>query len=92
MKFVKICAFLLTFAAPCLAAAAEFHGYPCTKDCSGHKAGYEWAERKGIDDPADCGGKSNSFTEGCRAWAEEQAGDAPGQDLADDSADVGAEE
>jgi len=23
----------------------SFHGRPCTKDCSGHKAGWEW-ERK----------------------------------------------
>lgn len=47
-----------------------FHGYSCRKDCSGHKAGYAWAERKGITDPDDCGGKSQSFIEGCRAYAE----------------------
>jgi len=52
-----------------------FHDYPCTVDCSGHEAGYEWAEKKGIEDPDDCGGNSNSFIEGCRAWAEEQAED-----------------
>ena len=26
------------------ADAREFGGYECTTDCSGHKAGYEWAE------------------------------------------------
>ena len=38
---------------------------------SGHDAGREWAQRKGIDDPDDCGGNSNSFIEGCRDYAEE---------------------
>jgi hypothetical protein len=55
-----------------VATAQTFHGYPCTVDCSGHEAGYEWADRKGIEDPDDCGGNSNSFIEGCQAWAEEQ--------------------
>lgn len=49
-----------------------FKGYACTQDCSGHEAGYNWAEEKGIDDPSDCGGNSNSFIEGCEAYAEEQ--------------------
>lgn len=51
-----------------------FKGYECTVDCSGHEAGYQWAEEKGIDDPDDCGGKSESFIEGCRAYTEEQQG------------------
>lgn len=49
-----------------------FKGSACTDDCSGHEAGYKWAEEKGINDPDDCGGKSNSFIEGCRSYAEEQ--------------------
>lgn len=48
-----------------------FGGYPCTIDCSGHEAGYAWAEQKGIDDPDNCGGRSQSFIEGCMAYAEE---------------------
>lgn len=48
-----------------------FHGDPCTEDCSGHEAGYEWALDKGIDDPDDCGGNSESFIEGCESAAEE---------------------
>ncbi len=51
--------------------ARTFHGYACKTDCSGHKAGYAWAERKGITDPDDCGGKSQSFIEGCKAYAED---------------------
>src|SRR5436853_2639709 len=42
-----------------------FHGYVCTVDCSGHEAGYEWAEEHDITDPDDCGGNSESFIEGC---------------------------
>ena len=53
--------------------AGEFHGYPCTDDCSGHEAGYEWAERKSIDSVEGCGGNSNSFIEGCRAYVEENS-------------------
>jgi len=52
-------------------ATPTFNGYECTDDCSGHEAGYNWAEKNGIIDPGDCGGKSNSFIEGCEAYAEE---------------------
>jgi hypothetical protein len=45
--------------------------YGCTSDCSGHDAGYEWAQENEIEDPSDCGGKSASFIEGCEAYAEE---------------------
>lgn len=49
----------------------EFHGYPCIGDCSGHEAGYQWAEEKDINDPDNCGGNSDSFVEGCKIYAEE---------------------
>lgn len=49
-----------------------FGGYECTEDCSGHQAGYDWAEEHGIDDPDTCGGKSQSFIEGCMAFASQQ--------------------
>lgn len=45
-----------------------------TGSCTGHEAGWAWAERNHVFDPDDCGGKSWSFEEGCRAWAEEQSG------------------
>jgi hypothetical protein len=48
-----------------------YKGYECTDDCSGHEAGYEWAQRKGITDPDDCGGNSNSFIEGCKSYVGE---------------------
>lgn len=47
-----------------------FEGYECTEDCSGHEAGYSWAEENGITDPNDCGGNSQSFIEGCMAYTE----------------------
>lgn len=41
----------------------------CTSDCSGHDAGYEWAEAKGICDPEYDNGNSDSFNEGVQAYA-----------------------
>jgi hypothetical protein len=44
--------------------------YGCTGDCSGHEAGVAWAEENDIRDPGDCDGRSDSFIEGCQAYAE----------------------
>ncbi len=49
----------------------DFNGYPCTEDCSGHEAGYSWAEDNDIDDIDNCEGKSDSFIEGCQSYVEE---------------------
>ena len=38
----------------------SFMGSPCTKDCSGHRAGYSWYKKKGYE-PASW---SNSFNSG----------------------------
>ncbi len=48
-----------------------FRGRECTVDCSGHEAGYDWAQEHGISDVEDCGGNSESFIEGCESYAEE---------------------
>lgn len=56
-------------------AYGRFAGKGCTVDCGGHAAGYQWAEQNGIIDPDQCGGKSWSFIEGCRAYADENQGD-----------------
>lgn len=58
----------------------SFAGEGCTQDCSGHEAGYAWAEEKGITDPDHCGGKSWSFIEGCRAYAEQVSSDSVGEE------------
>jgi len=38
-----------------------FKGSQCTKDCSGHQAGYEWSQRRGGRVP---NSKSDSFNKG----------------------------
>jgi hypothetical protein len=48
-----------------------FNGYDCTEDCSGHEAGYNWAEENDISDEYDCDGNSNSFNEGCTSYVED---------------------
>ena len=46
-----------------------FHGYACGHDCIGHQEGYSWASAHRIGNPADCPGTSETFIEGCRAFA-----------------------
>lgn len=65
------------------ASPETFHGEECTQDCSGHEAGYAWAKEHGITDPDDCGGNSQSFIEGCQAYAEELA-EEEGDDYVED--------
>lgn len=62
----------------------SFSGYACTDNCSGHEAGYQWAEDNSIDDPDDCSGNSDSFIEGCQAYAEEQSESDKDDDEADE--------
>jgi len=82
-KFIRIgaavCAILLVLPLVAIGEAAAqqyFNGDICTDDCSGHQAGYDWAEQNGIDDPDDCGGNSQSFIEGCESYAEENGSSA----------------
>jgi hypothetical protein len=39
----------------------DFMGSPCTKDCSGHMAGYDWSMNRGGSQAAS---RSNSFNNG----------------------------
>lgn len=48
-----------------------FWDYECTEDCSGHEAGYEWADDNWIDDEDDCWNTSLSFEEGCLQYIED---------------------
>lgn len=71
MKLVFFAAAVTMLSAPLV--MAQYSGkYGCTDDCSGHEAGYAWAEDRGIDDPDDCSGRSQSFIEGCQDYAEQQ--------------------
>lgn len=46
-----------------------FGGFDCNADCAGHQAGYDWAAKANVRDPALCSGKSQSFVEGCMVRA-----------------------
>jgi len=58
-------------------ANQTFGGYDCTVDCSGHKAGYEWAEAKTVTDASICEQiilrqpNRTSFYEGCLAYVDD---------------------
>lgn len=69
------------------AQAQTFNGYGCTIDCSGHEAGYDWAQKKNLNSIYDCSGNSNSFVEGCRSFFEEQEDDGYGSSLYDDDSE-----
>lgn len=61
---------------------------PCTDDCSGHDAGYAWAEHNSISHPDDCGGNSQSFIDGCEDYGrEQQASQIEDQDCEDSDED-----
>ena len=81
---LKILLFLSALLIAAKTQAAEFHGFQCTKDCSGHRAGYEWAERKSITSQEGCRGRSNSFIEGCYAWVNRQKADRIEEKLSKD--------
>lgn len=49
-------------------AGLTYMGYPCTKDCSGHQAGYNYAELYDVPDDECPYGNSNSFWEGCLSF------------------------
>ena len=66
MFYRVILALLFATALPTLGSAVTFGDRECVDDCSGHAAGYDWAEKHGISDPSDCPqGNSDSFHEGC---------------------------
>jgi hypothetical protein len=54
-----------------LVQAQSYSRFTCSDDCSGHEAGYEWANDNNIDDESDCLGNSQSFIESCYAYVEE---------------------
>jgi len=49
----------------------SYNGYTCSDDCSGHEAGYEWAEENDVCDEYFDGGNSDSFNEGVISYSEE---------------------
>lgn len=66
-KIQELCrAFADTFLGDQQLDELSFLGSPCTKDCSGHRAGYEWSARKGNIDAASW---SDSFNRGAHLRA-----------------------
>lgn len=57
----------------------------CTSDCSGHQAGFDWAQEKDLTDESECGGDSQSFIEGCEQFVQDR------RDQAEEEARVAAE-
>ncbi|MBD9501086.1 hypothetical protein IB256_09875 [Pseudomonas sp. PDM17] len=78
-------ALLLTFLANiAVAHSATFDDYECTDDCSGHQAGYDWAEEHDISDESSCSTASQSFSEGCESYVSGAAGSITADDDEDD--------
>jgi hypothetical protein len=87
LGIVVLCAALGGWASSDAADAREFGGHDCTDDCSGHVAGYRWAEANSITDEAACPlrGGATSFYEGCLVYVEEPD---RGADEDDDGNDI----
>jgi hypothetical protein len=68
------------------AHAREFGAYDCSDNCSGHAAGYHWAEAHSITDESDCPlrGRALSFYEGCLVYVEDPSRGADEDDDGDD--------
>lgn len=66
------------------ASADTFDGYDCTGDCSGHQAGYDWAEENEIDDSESCDTASQSFNEGCQSAVDGGSGAIDADEEGDD--------
>jgi hypothetical protein len=88
MKRLLLISVFLMFAGTSF--ARTFGDYECTVDCSGHKAGYEWAEAKGIVDASECedillrSPNRNSFYEGCLVYVEDPTRGADEDDDGDE--------
>jgi hypothetical protein len=68
------------------ASAREFGGHDCSDDCSGHAAGYRWAEANGMTSDSDCPLRgASSFYEGCLVYVEDPS---RGADDDDDGNDI----
>lgn len=66
-----------------------FGGHECTVDCTGHAAGYEWAEVNGVTNALQCPRlrNRNSFYEGCLVYLDDPS---RGAEEDDDGNPVGA--
>lgn len=56
-----------------ISEALTFYGSKCTKDCSGHNAGWQWAKIKNKKSTGNCNSHSNSFNNGCAINVDQRA-------------------
>lgn len=84
MKILYAMTLLVSLLGSTSASADTFDGYECTDDCSGHQAGYNWAEENEIDDVDSCDTPSQSFNEGCQSVVEGGSGVIYSDDEGDD--------
>ncbi|GEM_PF-5115479 len=49
----------------------KFGSFKCMDDCSGHIAGYRWAQKNNVRHIKECNGKNRSFNEGCTLFVDE---------------------
>lgn len=64
-----------------------YRGHQCSDDCSGHIAGYQWAKKNQLDDPAKCGETLESFREGCVIYTKELDDQEAAKQVSDGSPD-----
>jgi hypothetical protein len=71
MKMWKALSLIIGLGSVVCSYAISFDGYQCSDDCSGHQAGYDWAQQNQIDDESSsCSTPSNSFNEGCASYVQ----------------------
>lgn len=73
--------FSIALVSPASPQDRTFGDFDCTDDCSGHSAGYKWADKHSIDNEDDCpAGNSQSFHEGCIAYSRDPYNDPDADD------------
>jgi hypothetical protein len=87
MKMLFAMTLLVSVLGSTTATAATFDGYQCKGDCSGHQAGYDWAEQNDVDDESSCSTPSASFNEGCQSYIDENSGTTSGATSSNDDDD-----
>ncbi len=77
MKTLNVLAFgaILVCFYPQTSEAESFMGFECRTNCSGHRAGYEWAKKRDVRIEPQCPlvGNRASFHEGCLAFVRGRA-------------------
>jgi len=80
-RSISVLLFTLALIPQASAQDRTFGDFDCTDDCSGHSAGYNWAQKHSIEDENSCPeGNSQSFHEGCIAYTRDPSLDPDSDD------------